>query len=63
MRALLCKVNGAGLGIYLAVVLCLSALLIGAVKFRWGFVPRYTCAGRDSLSLITHISIVPSMGA
>lgn len=42
-------------------VYCSVPSLFGAVKVRWGFVPIYTCARRESCSLITHISIISPM--
>ena len=43
--------------------MALFPLCIGSVKDRWGFVPTYTCAWRESYSLITHTSMVTPMGA
>jgi len=45
--------SGVGLTVYFwgdfwfSICRSLSAIL-GAVKARWGFVPSYTCAGRES---------------
>ena len=43
--------------------MALFPLCVGSVKGRWGFVPMYTYAGRESSSLITHTSMVTPMGA